>query len=496
MLDGLDNMGQSSQCNPCRLMDIRPLPYGLSRRSIHERISLIVIGVFLARNSCEEGQVARLLQTVLADLVKCIAYVDASDIRSPRIGCRPAASTQKSTRIDPMLDFDFQLRPRIVFGPNAIHRAGPLAKELGATRVLVVSDPGVLQAGIYEKGFRSLADTGLVALGFHDLKENPTTRHVQSGLAVAKQFRPDLIVGLGGGSSMDCAKGINFLYSCGGQIKDYWGVGKATGPMLPMIAIPTTAGTGSETQSFALISDEHTHVKMACGDPRASCRIAILDPTITLTQPHSVTALTGIDALTHALETFVCNKSNPMSQCFSREAWGLLVRGFPRVLQNPSDVEARGWMQLGACFAGMAIEASMLGAAHAMANPLTASFGTPHGQAVGMMMPHVIRFNDPSVSPRYDELARILCHHCPPTNDPSGSSAELIAATFTTWLTAAGLKTRLHELGGWTPPTATPGDVESQLIRLAEDAAKQWTGSFNPRSVSAPEFLSLYRAAL
>ena len=144
----------------------------------------------------------------------------------------------------------------------------------------------------------------------------------------AHELQPDLLVGLGGGSSMDCAKGINFLYTNGGRMQDYWGEGKATQPMLPMIAVPTTAGTGSEAQSFALISDAQTHVKMACGDKKAAFRIAILDPELTLTQPARVTALTGIDAIAHALETYVTQRRNPVSLSFSREAWRLLSAHF------------------------------------------------------------------------------------------------------------------------------------------------------------------------
>ena len=204
------------------------------------------------------------------------------------------------------------------------------------------------------------------------MRENPTTAHVEAGLAVAQDFSPDAIIGLGGGSSMDCAKGINFLYSCGGRMQDYWGVGKATGPLLPMIAVPTTAGTGSETQSFALISDAETHVKMACGDKRAAFRVALLDPELTLTQPARVTALTGFDALAHAVETAVTKVRTPLSLAFSREAWRHLAPNFLRVIREPDDLEARGEMQLGACFAGLAIENSMLGAGHALANPLTA----------------------------------------------------------------------------------------------------------------------------
>ena len=387
-----------------------------------------------------------------------------------------------------MQEFDFRLRPRIVFGAGSVQRLGELARELGAMRILVVSDQGVVNAGLFERGKTSLEQSHLVVEGFHEFAENPNTNNVNVGLIAAQKFRPDLIVGLGGGSSMDCAKGINFLYSCGGRMQDYWGIGKATGPMLPMIAVPTTSGTGSETQSFALISDADTHVKMACGDPGAACKVAILDPELTVTQPNRVTALTGMDAITHALETYVCNKRTPMSECFSLEAWERLIVGFPAVLQNPNDLQGRSEMQLGACFAGMAIEASMLGAAHALANPLTAYLGTPHGQAVGLMMPHVIRFNAQVVGDRYARLVR----SCSMTAKTHSDASTILSELVTNWLTQAGLSTNLSTLNGWPAHQESASFIE----KLAEMASKQWTASFNPRSLSKTDFMELYMAAI
>jgi alcohol dehydrogenase len=387
-----------------------------------------------------------------------------------------------------MLEFDFRLRPRIVFGAGSVQRLGELARELGAVKILVVSDQGVVNAGLFQRGKASLEQSQLVVEGFHDFAENPNTDNVNSGLIAAQKFKPDLIVGLGGGSSMDCAKGINFLYSCGGRMQDYWGIGKATGPMLPMIAVPTTSGTGSETQSFALISDAETHVKMACGDPGAACKVALLDPELTVTQPNRVTALTGIDAMTHALETYVCNKRTPMSECFSLESWERLIVGFPAVLQNPNDLRGRSEMQLGACFAGMAIEASMLGAAHALANPLTAYLGTPHGQAVGLMMPHVIRFNAPVVGDRYARLVR----SCSMTANTHSDASTILSELVTKWLAQAGLSTNLSTLSGWPAHQESASFIE----KLAEMASKQWTASFNPRSLSKTDFMELYTAAI
>ena len=303
--------------------------------------------------------------------------------------------------------FDYQPRTRVVFGVNSIERVGELAKTLAAKRVLLVTDRGIVAAGHAGRVRALLVAAGMHVTCFEQVQENPTTRCVERCVEVARGAAIDTIVGLGGGSSMDTAKGCNFILTNGGQMKDYWGVGRATRPMLPLLAIPTTGGTGSECQSFALITDEQTHQKMACGDPKAAARIALLDPALTVSQPARVTACSGIDALAHALETLVTKPRTPLSLIFSREAFRLIIAGLPRVLASPTDLEARGWMLLGAAWAGTAIENSMLGAAHAAANPLTAHFGVVHGQAVGMMLPHVVRFNarEPAAARAYAEVA-------------------------------------------------------------------------------------------
>ena len=380
-----------------------------------------------------------------------------------------------------MNPFDYQPRTRMVFGANAIDQLGALAAELGARRALVVSDPGIVSAGHTQHGIESLRKSGLETCLFAGTRENPTTHEVNAGLQVAQDFRPDLLVGLGGGSSLDCAKGINFVYSCGGRMQDYWGVGKATADMLPMIAVPTTAGTGSEMQSFALISDAETHQKMACGDKRAACRVAILDPKLTLTQPANVTALTGMDAVSHALETYVTTKRNAMSVAFSRESWKLLSEAFPYVLANPDDLEARAAMQLGASFAGLAIEYSMLGASHALANPLTAAYGIAHGQAVGLVLPHVIRFNGEQFGDWYRELYALQA----PTRNGSGDGLNKLTDYVSAVLKQAGLKERLSDCGV----------QRERLGELAAAASTQWTGTFNPRKIDQTDLLRLYENA-
>jgi alcohol dehydrogenase len=225
-------------------------------------------------------------------------------------------------------------------------------------------------------------------------------------------------------------------------------------------------------------------VKMACGDKRAAFRVAILDPELTLTQPSRVTALTGIDALSHAVESFVTKRRNMLSQVFSHEAWRRLAPNLPRVLADPKDQRARARMQLGACFAGLAIENSMLGAAHALANPLTAKFGVAHGEAVGLMLPHVIRRNAQAVSDQYRELVDAARQAGVHIDD--GEPGETLAAFVAGLAQQAGLAGTLTECG-------VPAE---RLPELAAAAAQQWTGKFNPVEFNQDDYLRLYDAAL
>jgi alcohol dehydrogenase len=377
--------------------------------------------------------------------------------------------------------FDFHPLTRVAFGRGALARLGEITREFGAQRVLLVTDPGLEQAGHPQRALTSLRQAGLEAFVFDGVEENPTSRHVEAGVAVARANRIDFLVAVGGGSAMDCTKGINFLLTNGGTIADYRGFGKATKPMLASIAVPTTAGTGSEAQSYALIADEQTHMKMACGDRKVAFRAAVLDPEVTLSQPAKVTAITGIDALSHAAESYVCTRRNPLAQMFAREAWRLLQPNLETVLRDPGNIEARGAMQLGAHLAGLAIENSMLGACHACANPLTAHYGLTHGIAIGVLLPHVVRFNVPVVAALYAELA----HQVACLDGDRATAAEAIAQRVTELMVQAGLPTALADYGV----------SRSILPVLAEEAAQQWTGRFNPRPVGEAELLQLYEAA-
>ena len=383
--------------------------------------------------------------------------------------------------------FDFHQRTRVVYGCGAFGELGRLARELNGQRVLLVTDAGLRKSGYSAKAETILRAEGLEVAVFDEVRENPTSEDVNRCVAFARSNEISLIVGLGGGSSIDCAKGANFVLTNGGRIHDYKGVGKAKLPMLPMIAVPTTSGTGSEAQSFAVIADAETHMKMACGDPKAACRIAILDPELTVTMPVSVAAATGIDAMTHAIESYVTTKRNPISQMFARQAWELLSSAFPVILREPENLDARGRMQLGAFLAGAAIENSMLGAAHAAANPLTAQYGTTHGVAVGLMLPHVIRWNADVSAELYRDL--VVAAKWDDAETSVENAPFQLADGFTEFLRQADLPVSVSQ--------AIDAEADDAVLEtLAAEAAQQWTGTFNPRSMSIASFIELYRNAL
>lgn len=359
---------------------------------------------------------------------------------------------------------------RVVFGEGALDELGSLGRELGFSRALIVADKGIVATGLVDRAAVLLDAFGIVPFFFHKFGANPDSAMVEAGREYAAGFNVDGIVALGGGSSLDCAKGINFVLTNGGSMRDYRGQGKASRPMLPSIGIPTTAGTGSEAQSVAIISDAETHAKMACGDEKAAFRIVILDPTLTVSQPRRVTAIAGYDALAHAVEAYVTKTRTPHSARLALEAWRLLESGYERVLVSPRDIEARGAMLRGANRAGAAIELSMLGATHACANPLTAKYGTTHGVAIAVMLPHVVRWNAEVVGGLYEELL--------PGKDLAARLEELARA--------GELPRTLGEIG------ASAADIPS----LAADAATQWTGTHNPRAFDETAARALYERTL
>ena len=373
--------------------------------------------------------------------------------------------------------FSSRPSPKLVFGPGALRELPSCVREAGGTSVFLVTDPGLLRAGHVDRAQNLLAGAGIRTVVFAESRENPTESDAAACCAAARVEPCDCFVALGGGSSLDTAKAGNFILTNGGVMRDYHGYGKAARPMLPLIAIPTSAGTGSECQSYALVSRDDTHEKMACGDPKARPFAAILDPELTATLPRGVAVLSGLDALSHALESAVTTKRNELSSLYAEAAFRHLAGAIERVVAGQATEDDRGRMLLGAALAGLAIENSMLGAAHASANPLTARHGVVHGHAVARMLPAVMRFNaaDPAAAAIYARLEKV--HHA-----HSGDSGLSLVE----WVEGLEAQCDLPDL-----------DLRGlQVEQLADDAMRQWTGRFNPRTLQASDFVALYRSAL
>lgn len=372
-----------------------------------------------------------------------------------------------------MKEFETRKSPNLIYGPGKLLELPRCVQSLGVSRVLVVTDAGIVAAGHVARAREGLEAAGIEAVIYEGVHENPTESDIEACRAFAGDMRPEAIIGLGGGSSMDTAKGCNFLLNNGGAMSDYRGYGLARKDMLPFIAVPTTAGTGSECQSYAVVSRDGTKEKMACGDPKALARFAILDPELTLSQPPRVAALTALDAMAHALESAVSTRRNPLSLVYSKESLRLIAAGIEMVLQDAALMEHRGSVLLGASMAGLAIENSMLGAAHAAANPLTARFGIPHGEAVSLMLPSVLRYN----------------------REVSGAAAvylelsALIHEPLVEWVEQVISLARL-------PGFAAAGVNEAAVPQLAAEASAQWTGQFNPRPIGEKEFAKIYAQAM
>ncbi len=382
--------------------------------------------------------------------------------------------------MDILTEFQTKKVPKLIYGCGALSQVPDAIRGFG-TRIFIVTDQGIAGTGSPTKLKDMLVAADYACEIYTDSQQNPTESDAENCAVSARDFQPDLIIGLGGGSSMDTAKACNFLYTNGGRMEDYMGYGKAEKPMLPLVCIPTTSGTGSECQSFALISRDSDHKKMPCGDSKNAAFLSVLDPELTVSQPREVTANTGVDAIAHAVETYVSLRATPFSMLYSSEAFRLLSLAFPKVLREPDNVAARGAMLLGAAYAGMAIENSMLGAAHGCANPLTARFDMTHGQAVGIMLPAVVRKNSEKgdIADRYKDLLNSVA-------GDKDCQADSLDQLLEKQLAEAGIPLTLESYGV----------VDDDVGVLAEDAEGQWTSSFNPIPLCFRDFTEIYGSVL
>lgn len=296
----------------------------------------------------------------------------------------------------------------ILFGVGALRTLGDEAGKLEAKKALIITDPGVYQAGLVDPVKEQLAKAGLLIEVFADAEPEPTLPKLNDTANQLRGNKYDLLVGLGGGSSMDAAKGLSVLLAHGGIGQDYIGVDKVPGPGIPVFTIPTTAGTGSEVTNIAIFGDPEKELKLGMVSPYLLARLALVDPTLTYNCPPGVTAASGIDALVHAIECYTSTKANNFTDALALEAMRLIVGSLRVAVSNGSDEEARNHMSEGALLAGIAFVNASVTAVHALAYALGSRFHVPHGVANGLLLPYVMECNLPANLPRYAVIAQIL----------------------------------------------------------------------------------------
>lgn len=304
--------------------------------------------------------------------------------------------------------FSYEMPTRVEFGRGAARRAGEEVRRTGGARVLLISDGGVAGAGLLDRVTESLDAASVPWRLFADVEPNPKDRNVMAAAAEAREFKADCIVAVGGGSPIDCAKATAVVAAAGGRVRDYEGRFKTETPLLPVIAVPTTAGTASELTFGAVITDTEAKFKFTVKSPLIAPKVALADPEMTATMPKSLTAFTGMDALTHAIEAYTCRVSTPFSDAPAIVAMELIGRYLRRAWADGSDMEAREGMLLGSLLAGVAFSHSDVASVHCLAEALGALYDAPHGACNAIALPVVMEFSMDAAVERYARVASCL----------------------------------------------------------------------------------------
>jgi alcohol dehydrogenase len=385
-----------------------------------------------------------------------------------------------------MTNFTFSTVAHIIPETGASRRLGAICAEHfpQARHAMLITDAGFLRTGLADEPQRSLVDNGFRMQVYSNVVADPPEAVVMEAVEFARAHAIDLVVGLGGGSSMDVAKLVAVLAGSGQPITQIYGIGNVDGQRLPLVQVPTTAGTGSEVTNIAIVTTGAT-TKSGVVAPQLYADIAVLDAALTLGLPPLVTAATGIDAMVHAIEAFTSkHKKNPMSDLLARQALTLLSANLVTVCRDGNNLAARQAMLLGACYAGQAFSNAPVAAVHALAYPIGGVFHVPHGLSNALVLPHVLRFNASHASAHYAELAGIVAPDATGSDDARTAALidamEQLAAT-------VGIETTLRQVG----------ITENDLDRLADDAMLQTRllGN-NPRPLTRADAHAIYRAAL
>ena len=385
-----------------------------------------------------------------------------------------------------MNPFVFNTTRSIAFGPGVSSDLGARAGKLLGSSVLLVTDPGIRSLGLADAAIASLTAVGASVAVFDQVEADPSRETLLAAVGTGRGAGVTGIVGFGGGSSLDVAKLVALLLGSGEDLDDAWGVAQAKGPRLPLVLVPTTAGTGSEVTPISImtVGDE----KRGVSSPVILPDLAVLDPQLTLGLPSAITAATGVDAMVHAIEAYASRNANnnPLSKMLARQALQLLGANIEKAVFDGRDIEARGAMLLGSMLAGQAFANSPVAAVHALAYPIGGTFHVPHGLSNALVLPHVLRFNAPEAAHSYAEIATDVFPGLASEEGVQGRCAAFIEE-LAALSVRLGMKTTLREVG----------IAESDLPKLAADAMiQQRLLVNNPRVVTEPDAYAIYRAAL
>lgn len=382
------------------------------------------------------------------------------------------------------MSYKFFMPAISLMGADCLKDAGDQVGELGFKKALIVTDKVLGQIGIVKKVTDVLDNKNIEYAIYDETKPNPTVKNVNDGLALLKEKECDFVISLGGGSAHDCAKGIALLATNGGEIKDYEGVDKSKKPQLPMVGINTTAGTGSEMTLFAIITDEERHIKMALVDKHLTPIIAVNDPMLMLAMPKSLTAVTGMDALTHAIEAYVSTSATPITDACAEKAIELISNYLVNAVENGQDVEARDMMAYAEYLAGMAFNNASLGYVHAMAHQLGGFYNLPHGVCNAILLPHVQEYNKATSASRLAKIAKIMGGNIEGLTDEQG--ADLCIDMIKSLSQTIGIPEGLGVLGV----------KESDFETLATNALNDACSLTNPRKGNLEEVIAIFKKAM
>ena len=382
------------------------------------------------------------------------------------------------------MSYKFFMPAISLMGADCLKDAGDQVGELGFKKALIVTDKVLGQIGIVKKVTDVLDNKNIEYAIYDETKPNPTVKNVNDGLALLKEKECDFVISLGGGSAHDCAKGIALLATNGGEIKDYEGVDKSKKPQLPMVGINTTAGTGSEMTLFAIITDEERHIKMALVDKHLTPIIAVNDPMLMLAMPKSLTAATGMDALTHAIEAYVSTAATPITDACAEKAIELISNYLVNAVENGQDVEARDMMAYAEYLAGMAFNNASLGYVHAMAHQLGGFYNLPHGVCNAILLPHVQEYNKSTSASRLAKIAKIMGGNIEGLTDEQG--ADLCIDMIKSLSQTIGIPEGLGVLGV----------KESDFETLATNALNNACSLTNPRKGNLEELIAIFKKAM